>query len=164
MPPIAPVRGACHAVQPAPGSLQRGVAMSIAIRPGSPQFPTVAGSLPPSDQATMDAAVAALQAKKDTWVALPVPERIRLLDRLIADSYAIADRWVAACLDAKGVGQDSPIAAEEWVAGPYAVLVDLRQLRQSLADIARTGGPRIPGPVTTRPDGQVVAQVFPNNG
>jgi len=138
--------------------------MSIAIRPGSPQFPTVAGSLPPSDQATMDAAVAALQGKKDAWVALPVPERIRLLDRLIADFYAIADRWVAACLEAKGVGQDSPIAAEEWAGGPYAVLVELRQLRNSLADIARTGQPRIPGPVTTRPDGQVVAQVFPNNG
>ncbi len=137
--------------------------MSIAIRPGAPQFPSIVGTLPPSDQATMDAAVAELQAKKDAWVALPAPERITLIDRLIADFYALADRWVAACLEAKGVGQNSPIAAEEWVAGPYAVLVELRQLRQSLADIMRSGRPRIPGPVTTRSDGQVVAQVFPTN-
>jgi acyl-CoA reductase-like NAD-dependent aldehyde dehydrogenase len=112
----------------------------------------------------MDAAIATLQAQKDAWVALPVPERVRLLDRLIAGFHALSDRWVAACLQAKGVAANSTIAAEEWVAGPYAVLVELRQLRQSLADIARSGAPRIPGPVTTRPDGQVVAQVFPNNG
>jgi acyl-CoA reductase-like NAD-dependent aldehyde dehydrogenase len=138
--------------------------MSLAIRPGAPQFPVVAGALPPSDQATMDAAVADLQAHKDAWVALPVPERVRLLDQLIADFYALADRWVAAAIEAKGVGPETPIAAEEWAGGPCAVLFELRQLRDSLAEIARSGRPRIPGPVTTRPDGQVVARVFPNDG
>src|SRR5260370_17051516 len=39
----------------------------------------------------------------------------------------------------------------------------MRLLRESLRDIATKGRPQIPGPVTTRPDGQGVAQVFPQS-
>jgi hypothetical protein len=109
----------------------------------------------------MDAAVATLQAHKDAWVALPVRERITLVNRLIRDFFAVADRWVAASLQAKGLTRNSPYAGEEWGAGPYAVLKQLRQLTRALADIERYGQPRIPGPVRERPDGQVVAEVFP---
>ena len=59
--------------------------MTIAAQQGSPQFPQAASAVAASDQATMDAAIAALQAKKDAWVATPVPERIALVDRLIHD-------------------------------------------------------------------------------
>jgi acyl-CoA reductase-like NAD-dependent aldehyde dehydrogenase len=40
----------------------------------------------------------------------------------------------------------------------------LRQMHRALTDIAREGRPRIPGPVKTRPDGQVTAGVFPQTG
>jgi acyl-CoA reductase-like NAD-dependent aldehyde dehydrogenase len=111
----------------------------------------------------MDAAVQALQARKEAWVAVPVRERIALVDRLIKDFAALDERWVSACLQAKGLTPSDPAAGEEWLIGPYAVLWNLRQLRQSLADIQSRGRPRIPGTVTTRPDGQVVAQAFPQN-
>jgi acyl-CoA reductase-like NAD-dependent aldehyde dehydrogenase len=135
--------------------------MTIAAQQGSPQFPQAASAIAASDQAVMDDAIAALQARKDTWVATAVPERIALVDRLIADFAAIAPRWVDACLRAKEIAPGTPGVGEEWATGPYTLLKQLRQLRGALDDIRTRGVPRIPGPVKTRPDGQVTAQVFP---
>jgi acyl-CoA reductase-like NAD-dependent aldehyde dehydrogenase len=135
--------------------------MATATLHGSFQFPTLAGSIPPSTQEAMDQAVQTLQEKKQAWVAVPVHERIALLDRLIADCAALAPRWVAASIQGKRIPADAPAASEEWLTGPYVTIKCLRQLRQALVDIEATGRPKIPGPVTTRPDGQVVAQVFP---
>ena len=135
--------------------------MTITTHGGSPQFPMVSGNMPPSTQDGMDAAVQTLQSHKDTWVKLPIRERITILDELIKDFAAIAQRWVDACLQAKGIAPDASVAGEEWAAGAWPVLKNLRQLRQALTDIQAQGRPRIPGPVKTRPDGQIVAQVFP---
>ena len=135
--------------------------MTIVTHHGSPLFPAVSDSISPSTRDEMDAAVQVLQLHKDEWVTRTVRERIALLDRLIQDFAAIAPRWVAACLQAKSIAEDAPTASEEWTVGPWPVLKNLRQLRQSLSDIETYGHPRIPGPVSTRPGGQVVAQVFP---
>ncbi|MFL5705697.1 MAG: aldehyde dehydrogenase family protein, partial [Ktedonobacteraceae bacterium] len=135
--------------------------MTVDTLRGSPQFPTTSSSIAPSTQKAMDAAVQSLQARKDAWIALTVRERIAILDQLIKDFTAITPSWVAASLRAKGIAEGSPASSEEWAAGPWPVLKNMRQLRQSLADIESSGHPKIPGPVTTRSDGQVVAQVFP---
>ncbi len=137
--------------------------MATITQTGAPQFPTIAGAIPPTDRETMDAAIQTLNAQKDAWVALDVTKRIAIVDQIIHDVAAVADRWVAACLQAKGIAPDAPAAGEECSNGPYSVMKELRQFRQSLADIRATGRPRIPGPITTRPDGQVVARVFPQN-
>jgi len=128
---------------------------------GSPQFPTLTEETRQSTVPEMDAAIQALQTHKDAWVALSIRERIMLLDTLIKDFDAIAPQWVALSCEAKGISSTSPLVGEEWSIGPLPLLKNLRQLRQSLIDIATHGSPRIPGPITTRPDGQVVAQVFP---
>ncbi|HET9978901.1 MAG TPA: hypothetical protein VFQ32_00545, partial [Ktedonobacterales bacterium] len=135
--------------------------MTIAAQQGSPQFPQAVSAIVASDQATMDAAITALQAEKDAWVATPVPERITLVDRLIHDFAALAPRWVDACLRAKDIAPGTPGVGEEWSTGPYTLLKQMRQLRTSLDDIRRQDVPGIPSPVKTRPDGQVTAQVFP---
>lgn len=137
--------------------------MTIDVHRGSPQFPTVAGSVAASSQETLDAAIEVLQSHKDEWVRISISQRIALIDQLIRDFAAIAPRWVAASARAKGLAEDSPLVGEEWAAGTWPVLKNLRQLRQSLSDIEAHGTPRIPGPVKTRPDGQVVAQVFPQD-
>jgi len=111
----------------------------------------------------MDAAIQTLNTTKDAWVTLGVAERITIIDQVIHDIATVADRWVEACLKAKGIAPDAPAAGEEWSNGPYSTMKELRQFRQSLADIQASGHPHIPGPVTTRPDGQVVARVFPQN-
>ena len=135
--------------------------MTIDIEQGSPRFPTAASSISATSQADMDAALQELQAHKNAWVALSVSERIVMLDRLIQDFLVVAPRWANALTGAKGIPADAPAAAEEWGAGVWPVMRSLRQLRQVLSEIAQTGHPKIPGPVRTRPDGQVVAQVFP---
>lgn len=135
--------------------------MTIAAQQGSPQFPQATSAVSASDQSAMDSAIAALQAQKDAWVACAVPERIALVDRLITDCAAIAPRWVEACLRAKEIAPGSPGVGEEWGAGPYTLIKQLRQMRSALDDIRTRGVPRIPGPVKTRADGQVTAQVFP---
>src|SRR5262245_52817921 len=129
--------------------------MSIATHSGSPQFPAVSGSIPPSSQETMDSAIETLHAHKDEWMKLPTSKRLAIVDELIKDFTAIARRWVDACLQAKGIAPGSPASGEEWAAGAWPVVRNLRQLRQALLDIEAHGRPRIPGPVTTRPDGQV---------
>ena len=114
--------------------------MTIATRHGSPQFPTISGSISPSTRDEMDAAAQVLHSHKDEWVSLPVHKRIVLLDQLIKDFAAIALRWVAACGQAKGIAADSSSIGEEWGAGTWPVLKNLRLLRQALVDIAANGG------------------------
>src|SRR2546428_1554611 len=134
--------------------------MTVDIQQGSPQFPTVTGSIS-STQEAMNVAIQTLQAHKDAWVMLTIDDRVAILDDLIKDFAAIAPRWVAVSLQAKGIREGVPAAAEEWVLGPWSILKNLSQLRQSLIDIKNIGHPKIAGPVITRPDGQVVAQVYP---
>ncbi len=137
--------------------------MSVETRHGSFQFPTATGSTASSTQDEMDSAISSLQQHKEAWIRVSVNERIALVDALLRDFAAIAPRWVEMALKAKGIGPDSPVAGEEWGAGAWPVAKQLRQLRQALVDIASSGHPRIPGPVKTLPDGQVVAQVFPQS-
>lgn len=138
--------------------------MTTTLREGSFQFPATNGAIPPTDQPAMDDAVRALNGRKDAWISVSVRERLALIDRVMADFFALRDRWVAACLEAKGVGPGSPAVGEEWASGPYTTLKHLRQLRMSLLDIERYGSPRIPGGVRTLPGGQVAAGVFPHTG
>ncbi len=77
--------------------------MTIDIKHGSPQFPTASSSISTSSREEMDAALQELQAHKNAWVALPVSERIVILDRLMRDFHAIAQRWVDASVKAKGI-------------------------------------------------------------
>jgi hypothetical protein len=91
--------------------------------------------MPPTDQETMDIDIQMLNAKKDTWVALGVAERIAIIDAVIRDVASVAERWVEACLKAKGIEPDAPAAGEEWSNGPYSTMKELRQFRQSLVDI-----------------------------
>jgi acyl-CoA reductase-like NAD-dependent aldehyde dehydrogenase len=112
-------------------------------------------------RAELDAAVAALQERKAAWAATSVRERIALIRELRHDFLAVSGRWTAVCMEAEGLEPDSLAAGEEALVGPYMVLRNLRLLQRSLEEIERYGRPRIPGPVRTRPDGQVTARVFP---
>ncbi len=133
--------------------------MSVSTREGSPQFPTVAGSIQASPNEAMDTAIQELQDHKKAWVVFTIRERIALIDELIQDFYAISQRWVDAGQKAKGTASIAP--GEEWLAGVFPVVKNLCQLRQSLLDTETDGHPKIPGEVKTLSNGQVVAPVFP---
>jgi hypothetical protein len=131
------------------------------IRRGSAAIPEVAGIMPPSSRQALDLAVEELRAHAAEWAALSVGDRIALVQELRRDVARVAQRWVVVSLQAKGIAPGEPTEGEEWITGPYLVLRNLRLLRRSLADIAAHGRPRIPGEVSARPGGQVLARMFP---
>jgi acyl-CoA reductase-like NAD-dependent aldehyde dehydrogenase len=112
--------------------------------------------------AELDRAVEALDRSKARFAALPVAERLELLSGILERSRRVAARSVAAALAAKRIDPSSPAAGEEWLAGPMLVHRNLRLLMQSLGQLRSRGRLEpAPGSVRTRPDGQVVADVFP---
>ncbi|WP_172632095.1 aldehyde dehydrogenase family protein [Dictyobacter arantiisoli] len=119
------------------------------------------GEIAPSSHTSMDSAVQTLTEHKDAWIRTPLATRLAIIDTLITDFASLAQRWVAAIAQAKGLDEHDPLVSEDWGGGAWPVLLTLRQLRQVLSDIQQDGHPHIPGPVVTRPDGQVTAQVFP---
>ena len=115
-----------------------------------------------TSQEHIDDALAKLETHKNNWVTLGIRERISILEAISQDVMRIAERWVVTCLEAKGIIANPVAEAEEWVL--FATMLrNLRLLRESLRDIQKYGRPRISGLVTTRVNGQVVAEVFPTN-
>ena len=52
--------------------------MTAAAQVGSAAIPQAAGTLPASTTDELDKAIAAVRAKKDAWVAVPIAERVAL--------------------------------------------------------------------------------------
>ncbi len=121
----------------------------------------VTGAARASSKAEMDAAVAALQERKGAWTEVSLSERQAILGDLSRRFLAVAERWSTLGTEAEGLAPDQPGSGEEAMVGPYFILRNLRLLRESLLDVETHGRPRIPGAVRTRPDGQVVARIFP---
>ena len=101
---------------------------------------------------------------KQEWVALDVDERLELLEQARRGVVAVAERWVYASTEGKGMTAGTSEEGEEWMAGPATVLRNITLLITSLRDIRDYGLPQLPKPAYARPDGQVVAPVIPANG
>jgi acyl-CoA reductase-like NAD-dependent aldehyde dehydrogenase len=125
----------------------------------SPQFPELSTPIPPTALAEVDARVEALAQKKDEWVKVPIARRAALLKECIPSLLAVAEDWVKDGCRAKGIDVSTPLAGEEWIAGPWQTMRNLRMLVEAL----EAGGQPKPSKVTTRPDGQTVVRVFPAN-
>jgi acyl-CoA reductase-like NAD-dependent aldehyde dehydrogenase len=130
---------------------------------GSAAIPEADHLIPPTSRGEMDAALAALQASKDRWVAVGIAERITLLEETLRSTRAAARRWVDEALRAKRIPPATPAEGEEWVAGPMLVLRNLRLLVESLRETRDHGAPRTPGKPFTRSNGQVVVPAFPKS-
>jgi acyl-CoA reductase-like NAD-dependent aldehyde dehydrogenase len=112
-----------------------------------------------AQQAALDPVVNRVAARKDAWVRVGIPERIRLLRSAIAGVLEVADEWVRLSCAAKGLDPTSPAAGEEWIAGPMTTVRNLRLLVEAL----EAGGQPRPIRLRRRHDGQIVADVFPAN-
>lgn len=128
---------------------------------GTASIPQATSTIPPTAEAELDAALAALVQHKDEWTKIGIPERIHIIDQLVAGMNRVADGWIVEALKAKGISPDAPQAGEEWLAGPFTVMRNLRLLKRSLREIATHGRPLPPGPPKTLPNGQVSVPVFP---
>jgi hypothetical protein len=118
--------------------------------------------LPASTQAEMDRALSVLTTHKDAWAMLAIQDRIALLDQVKGDLPGIEKRWVLANMAARDAKMETLAEGDEWSFFSI-VYKQIWALRQSLQDIARSGTPRIPGKISTRPNGQVVVQVHPGD-
>ncbi len=116
----------------------------------------------PTSLAAIDHALDELNSAKSRWVKTGIPQRIALIEQIQRDLEAVLPRWIDASLRAKGLSAADPAAGDEW--GSITIIFRLlRQLKRTLKDIQRYGSPQLPGPVTARSDGQLVARVFPPN-
>jgi acyl-CoA reductase-like NAD-dependent aldehyde dehydrogenase len=127
---------------------------------GSALFPQIEGYIAASSQERMDEALAALVEKKDEWLLVDIDERIAILDEITQDAKLVEEEWVRLSIEEKGFEKDAYNQAAEIVA--YGALFRyIRRIRQALVDIQVHQSPQFPGPVKTRPDGQVTVGVFP---
>ncbi|WP_156777022.1 aldehyde dehydrogenase family protein [Nitrococcus mobilis] len=125
----------------------------------SPNFSADAPEVSPTPSERVDTLLERLAARKDDWVRTPIERRIRLLDRCIACTQAVAKDWVRAACRAKGLDPNEPRAGEEWLSGPLTTTRNLRLLAEALA---QGGRPQL-SEMSQRRNGQWVARVFPTS-
>jgi acyl-CoA reductase-like NAD-dependent aldehyde dehydrogenase len=131
----------------------------------------IRGSIPVPEQRAktsaghegIDAAVTAVAAGAGPWAATAPGDRARLCDRMIGDTLAAADGWVADAVAAKRLAGNPAGEAEEWAA-VWLIVRNLRALRDALGDIAAAGRPRLPGQPAPGPHGQLRVPVYPRSG
>lgn len=114
-------------------------------------------AVPDTPLAEVDAAIDRLDASKEAWLAVPIADRVRLLERCVDGIVAVADRWADVGSRIKGLDPSDVLAGEEWVAGIMPTVRNARLLAQAL----RAGGQPRPPLVREHPDGQIVARVHP---
>ncbi len=120
-----------------------------------------------------------LSAHKAAWLQVAIPQRIQYLQRCLEGVIAVAEDWATAACLAKGIDPATPLAGEEWTAGPVAALMNIRSLIKAL----EANGHPSPVKISRRVHGktaegshdqtsdqtgdrageQVVAQVFPDH-
>lgn len=114
-----------------------------------------------SSPAELDQAVAAVKAKAREFAKLGPNERKQLLLACLPTLLEVAEGWVRAGCEAKGIPFDGPLGGEEWLAGPMATVRNVRLLIESLTSIAQIGKPAFGRRVHHRSDGRIEVEVFP---
>lgn len=129
---------------------------------------TVGGGADPrawsTSPAELDKAIAELGDRARPFAGMAVREKAALLRELVPRLAAVAREQVLAACAAKGIDPGSPMAGEEWLAGPFATITNARLLADALDDIAARGRPRLPrGAIRVR-NGRVEVRVHPLSG
>jgi len=102
----------------------------------------------------IDNMLTVLDESRKQWVRLSAPERAALLRKVASTTMGEADGLASACAKAKGsYGNDSG----EEMGSLLAIVLALRDLIVAL----EAGGRPRPTALRTRPDGQKIAEVFP---
>ena len=110
----------------------------------------------------LDKAINILNTNKDNWVNLPISEKIPLFKSLSSKTSSVAKDWVDAAVKAKSINVDSPLSGEEWTSGPWALIYGAESMVGTLTALDNGKNPPI-GKIRSRPDGQLVANIFPYN-
>ncbi|MBC7756314.1 MAG: aldehyde dehydrogenase [Bdellovibrio sp.] len=117
---------------------------------------------PASSQTKLDEAIAHLREAAWKFATLSIEKRIALATTMQQGLMKVLETMVQAGCKAKGIAPDSNLAAEEWAAGYWGVVRQLRLVRESLQSIANTGNTKI-GKVKRTAAGNLAVQIYPNN-
>jgi len=120
-----------------------------------------AAAPPPLDTSALDGIVDDVADHAISWAKTDAAARAELLQRVIDDTMATQDEWLAAACATKGLSPGSTEAGEELYLGIGTFVRMARLLRDSLRDIAKDGKPAFAGPVREAPDGRLRVRVFP---
>jgi aldehyde dehydrogenase (NAD(P)+) len=125
-----------------------------------------AHNVPPPLPALLDAGLedrlTTLSANKLRWANLPTAQKIQHLHRIETATIEHAAEWVAVSVRAKGTAGTPPLAGEEWMSGPWALLRAAKQLSRTLASARDDFKPLQQSlPVRSTVSGQLAVQVFP---
>lgn len=107
----------------------------------------------------IDRAIVSLDSHRDEWAQTTIRQRLDYLQLCLDRTIAVAQEWTIAACQAKGIDPQSPLAGEEWIAGPISIVRNLRLLMTTL----QASGQLPPSQIWQREDGQVVAEVLPAN-
>jgi Aldehyde dehydrogenase family len=107
----------------------------------------------------IDRAIASLHSHRDRWVQTTIAQRLEFLQDCLDRTLDIAEVWATAGCKAKGIDPKSTLAGEEWIAGPIAIVRNIRLLMTTL----QADGQLTPPKIYQRPDGQFVAEILPAN-
>ena len=118
-------------------------------------------SVSAANHAALDIPLQALTVGAQRLPRLTYSERRQLLDRCAEGVQRSARDWVAVACRAKRIAVDSPVAAEEILAGPVCVLRYLRLLSRVLRDVERRGAPDLPGPARQNSQRRTCVPVLP---
>lgn len=80
-----------------------------------------------------ETALAELDAAKDDWARTCVAERMRLLSDMKDAVMTVAEGWAEISARKKGLTPGTPLAGEEWIAGPYATMAGINTLLHTLS-------------------------------
>ena len=116
------------------------------------------------DMMALDKALDELRTGAPSWVALPLGDKVALLDTLPAKILDLAPQMVAASGHAKGIASSSAWVAEDWVTGVWPFIQGVTAHALALKRVLAGQEPIKANTVHTRPDGQVVVDVFPVTG
>lgn len=109
----------------------------------------------------LEAGLQALRAGASDWASLPVGRKAAILSACRRSTSRNARRWAEVAAQLKGTAESS-LAGEEAITGPWAVLALLGRYVETLDQINRWESPVLEERrIRSRPNGQVVVEVFP---
>ena len=110
----------------------------------------------------LDRAIADLAAAKDGWARSGIPARLAILARIRNAIMGVAEEWALTAARKKGIPEGSPLVGEEWVSGPYALMLGADALAQTLSGMEGKAFLK-KAPLRDLPNGQIAAAVFPQS-
>lgn len=122
------------------------------------------GPGPSTSDRELEDSLERLRSKARVFARASIADKLGWLREIARRLHEVSEPLVRAACEAKAIDFRSPLAGEEWLAGPAVTLRNIRLLIESLEQLQQRG--RIGfGPGGLREvEGRVVADVFPHDG